>query len=100
MIQIKIKPIDIENIMDSLIKNPTFTFPTGDGTLARRVSRELGDLRRAKKLILAYDRRTGESVLVLKKRPNPNPMNLRYKRTELKMRGRRVQYDFEDDFFL
>ena len=91
MYRIRIKPLDIENIMDTLIKEPFFT--TKDNVLVRRVGIELRELRKDKRLIIANDRKTGLSVLALKK----NPLSLG---GASKMKGKRCTYDFPDDFFL
>lgn len=94
--QIKIKPIQIENVMDSLIKNPFFV--TDDNGLARSVGRNLNQLRKDKKLIIANDKRTGETYLALRKSPLALPDGV------LKTRGQgrkgRVSYEFEDFWFL
>lgn len=92
MYKIRIKPLDIENVMDSLIKNPFFR--TKDNVLARRAGIHLKPLRQDKKLIIANDRRTGESVLVLNKSPLATPESV------TKIRGKRVSYEFSDFYFL
>jgi len=91
-IEIKIKPIEIENIMDTLIKSPYFT--TNDNKLVRQVGMNLRQLRKNKQLVIANDQRTGESVLFLRKSPSARPDSV------LKIKGRRCVYQFEDNFFL
>jgi hypothetical protein len=93
MYQIKIKPIEIENIMDTLIEKPYFT--TDNNVLARKVGMNLKTLRRKKKLIIANDTKTGESFISLRK----NPLALPNSVVKLKGRGR-TTYEFDDDFFL
>lgn len=93
MYKIKIKPIEVENVMDSLIKNPFFL--TSDNGLARSVGRNLSQLRKEKKLIIANDRRTGETYLALRKNPCFDPDKV----LKVKLPGRRVTYEF-GDFFL
>lgn len=92
MYKIKIKSLNIRNIMDSLIENPFFT--TKDNVLARCAGRELSPLRKDRKLIIANDRKTGETVLALRK----SPLALPNKVTRVK--GRRVEYQFDDFYFL
>jgi hypothetical protein len=92
MYNIKIKPIEIENIMDNLIKNPFFT--TKDNALARKIGIHLAPLRKKGLLVIANDRKTGESVIFLKKTQNFKPSDV------LKVKGRRCSYDFDDNFFI
>jgi len=94
MYQIKIKPIEIENIIDTLIKNPYFT--TKDNLLSRKAGVHLRKMRKEKKLIIANDRKTGESVLMLRK----NPLALEKDVTKTPRKRGRVTYDFEDSWFL
>lgn len=92
MYKIKIKPIEIENIMDSLIKNPYFT--TKDNLLSRKAGMNLRQLRVENKLIIANDKKTGESVLALRKSPLALPGGV------TKIKGRRTVYEFDDFWFL
>lgn len=94
MYQIKIKPLEIENIMDTLIKNPYFT--TNDNVLARRIGHTMKPLRQKKKLIIANDKKTGESFISLRK----NPLALPNSFSKIKIKGRRTTYEFDDEFFL
>jgi len=90
--KLKIKPIEIENIMDSLIANPFFT--TKDNKLSRRVGMNLKQLRKDNHLVIANDKKTGESVLYLRKSPNAKPEDV------LKIKGRRCEFQFDDFYFL
>ena len=92
MYKIKIKPIEIENIMDTLIKNPYFT--TKDNVLARKAGIHLKKMRQDKKLIIANDRKTGETFLSLRKSPLALPEKV------TKVKGKRVEYQFDDFWFL
>jgi len=92
MYKLNIKKIEIENIMDSLIQNPFYT--TKDNVLARRIGANLRQLRKEKKLIIANDKRTGETYLALRKSPLALPENV------LKIKGKRTTYQFDDFFFL
>lgn len=94
MYKLKIKPIEIENIMDSLIENPFYT--TKDNILSRRVGIHLKSLRKGGKLIIANDRKTGETLLVLRK----NPLALPNAHSKIKIKGRRCEFQFDDNFFL
>lgn len=92
MYNLKIKPIEIESVLDSLIKNQFFS--TKDANLARRIGIHLAPLRQKGLLVIANERRTGESFIFLKKSPNFKPSDV------LKVKGRRCSYDFDDNFFL
>ena len=92
MYQIKIKPIEIENLMDDLIIKPFVT--TDDNILARKVGVHLKELRKSKKLIIANDRKTGETFLSLRKSPLALPAGV------TKIKGKRVTYQFSDFWFL
>lgn len=92
MYKLKIKPLEIENIMDSLIQHPFFT--TDDNVLVRKAGIHLKQLRKDNHLIIANDRKTGESYIALRKAPNAKPEDV------LKIKGRRVSYEFDDFYFL
>lgn len=92
MYKIKIKALEIENIVDTLIDKPFFT--TKDNVLARRVGVHLSQMRKDGKLIIANDRRTGETFVALKKNPLALPEGV------LKIRGRRTTYEFGDFYFI
>lgn len=91
MYKIKIKPLEIENIVDTLIVQPFFT--TKDNVLARKVGTHLSQMRKDGKLIIANDRKTGETFLALKKSPLALPGGV------LKVKGRRTTYEFDDYYF-
>lgn len=92
MYKLKIKKEEIEKIMDSLIENSYFT--TSDNTLARKVGIHLRQMRKDHHLIIAKDRATGESVIVLRKSPLMGPEDV------LKIKSRGTSYEFKDFFFL
>jgi len=90
-IKLNIRDIEIENVVDSLIKNSYFA--TRDKGLVRKVGHKLKKERKNGKLITGYDRATGETVLVLRKSPLGLPENV------TKVKGRSVQYEFDDFYF-
>lgn len=90
-INLKIRDIEIENVVDSLIKNSYFA--TMNKGLVRKVGHKLKKERENGKLITGYDRRTGETVLVLRKSPLALPENV------TKIKGKSVQYEFDDFYF-
>lgn len=89
-INLKIKPIEIENIMDTLIEKSYFT--TNNNKLARQIGMNFKPLR--KHLIIGNDQKTGETVIVLRKSSSAKPGDV------LKVKGRGVSYTFDDSFFL
>jgi len=88
---LKIKKLEIENIMDTLLKNSYYT--TKDNVLVRKIGINLKQLRTDKLLVIANDKRTGESVLILKKLPSFNPDSV------TKIKGRRTTYNIDDLVF-